>query len=78
MKLFTEDLSDYRPWSGAVDTFNTIEEHDKLDELEILIDELYPDGISFTGLNDLLWFESDFVLEQLSIKEEEEEEEEEE
>ena len=76
MKLFTEDLSDYRPWSGAVDTFNTIEEYDKLDDLELLIDELYPDGISFTGLNDLLWFDSDFVLEQLSIKEEEEEEEE--
>ena len=77
MKLFTEDLSDYRPWSGAIDTFNTIEEYGKLEDLELLIDELYPDGISFTGLNDLLWFESDFIFEQLGIKEEEEEEEEE-
>ena len=77
MKLFTEDLNDYRPWSGAVDTYNTIEEHDKLEELEQLINELYPEGISFTGLNDLLWFDSEFVFEQLGIQDEEEESEEE-
>ena len=75
MKLFTEDLSDYRAWSGAVSTYETIEREGKLDELERLIDELYPEGISFTGLNDLLWFDSDFVFEQLGIKDEEEEEE---
>ena len=71
MKLFTEDFNDYEPWSGAVNTFNTIEEHDKLDDLEFLIDVLYPDGISFTELNDLLWFDSDFVFEQLEIQDEE-------
>lgn len=76
MKIYTEDLNDYRPWSGAVDTYNTIEEHDKLEELEQLIDELYPGGISFTGLNDLLWFDSEFVFEQLGIQDEEEESEE--
>lgn len=77
MEIYTEDLNDYRPWSGAVDTYNTIEEHDKLEELEQLIDELYPDGISFTGLNDLLWFDSEFVFEQLGIQNEDEESEEE-
>ena len=75
MKIYTEDLNDYRPWSGAVDTYNTIEREGKLEELEILIDELYPEGISFTGINDLLWFDSEFVFEQLGIQEEEEEEE---
>lgn len=72
MRIYTEDLNDYRPWSGAVDIYNTIEEHDKLEELKWLINELYPNGISFTELNDLLWFDSDFILEQLSIEEEEE------
>lgn len=72
MRIYTEDLNDYRPWSGAVDIYDTIEKYDKLEELERLIDELYPDGISFTELNDLLWFDSDFILEQLNIKEEEE------
>lgn len=23
MKIYTEDLNDYRPWSGAVDTYKT-------------------------------------------------------
>ena len=77
MRIYTEDLNDYRPWNGAVDTYKTIEEHDKLEELEQLIDELYPDGISFTGLNDLLWFDNEFVFEQLGIQDEEEETEEE-
>ena len=76
MKIYTEDLSDYRAWSGAVNTYNTIEEHDKLEELEQLIDELYPDGLSFTELNDLLWFDSEFIFEQLGIQDEEESEEE--
>ena len=77
MKIYTEDLSDYQAWSGAVDTYNTIEEHDKLEELEQLIEELFPDGLSFTELNDMLWFDSEYVLEQLGINTEEEEEEEE-
>lgn len=72
MRIYTENLNDYRPWSGAVDIYDTIEKHDKLEELERLINELYPDGISFTELNDLLWSDSDFILEQLNIKEEEE------
>ena len=78
MKIYTEDLNDYKPWSGAVDTYNTIEEHDKLEELEQLIDELYPDGISFTGLNDILWFDSEFIFEQLGIQNEDDEEDEDE
>lgn len=77
MKLYTEDISDYKPWSGAVSTCNEIAKEDKLDELADLIEELYPDGISFTGLNDLLCFDSDWVLSILGIEEEEEEEEEE-
>ena len=76
MKLFTEDLSDYTPWSGAKDTYDTIKREGKLDELESLIDELYQEGVSFTGLNDLLWFDSEFVFEQLGIKDEDEDEEE--
>ena len=76
MKIYSEDLSDYKPWCGAVDTYNTIEEHNKLEYLELLISELYPDGISFTELNDLLWFDSDYVLEYLGIQEDEDEEEE--
>ena len=39
----------------------------------MLIDELYPEGLTDTELNDLLWFDADWILENLGIKEEEEE-----
>ena len=42
----------------------------------MLIEELYPDGIDETQLNDILWFKSEWVYEMLGISEEEEEEEE--
>lgn len=78
MKTFTEtSLSNFDAWSGAVDTKNTIIENNKGDEFDSLIDELYPDGIDETKLNDILWFESDWIFEQLGINEEEEEAEEE-
>ena len=42
----------------------------------LLIEELHPDGLSETTLNDILWFESDWIFETLGITEEEEEDEE--
>lgn len=75
MKIYKElDLTNFEPWSGAVDTYNTIYNADKLDDLELLLEELYPDGIDETQLNDILWFESDWLYECLGISEEEEEE----
>lgn len=76
MKITKEiSFSQFEPWSGAVDTYNRIVEADKEDELESLIDELYTDGLSDTELNDLLWFESDWLLESLGITEEDEDDE---
>lgn len=71
MKLYRElDLTRFEPWSGAVGTYNTIYNAEKLNDLEFLLGELYPDGIEETQLNDLLWFESEWVLESLGISEE--------
>lgn len=76
MKLYRElDLTRFEPWSGAVDTYNTIYNANKLDDLEFLLEELYPDGIDETQLNDLLWFDSECLFESLGISEEEDEEE---
>ena len=78
MRLYRElDLTRFEPWSGAVDTYNTIYNADKLNDLEFLLEELYPEGIEETQLNDLLWFESEWLLESLGISEEEDDEEEE-
>lgn len=74
------DLLDgtYHPWSGAVDTWNTIEDNGLLEELDNLLEDLYPDGLSETELNDLLWFDSDWIFEQLGISEDEDEDDEDE
>ena len=71
-------LSEFKAWSGAVETQERILEAGLEEEFERLIDECYPEGISSTQLNDLLWFDSEWVYEALGMTDEEEEEEEEE
>lgn len=81
MKVFDEmDWYDiYRTaWSGARDTVEKIEDEDKGEEFVSLIEELYPEGIGRTELNDLLWFEEDWIFEMLGIKDDEDDEESEE
>ena len=67
-----KDVSDYELkselWSGALDTLNTITENDKLQDLMNFLGELYPEPIDITTVNDLLWFDDDFVFEQLDIE----------
>lgn len=61
-------------WSGAINTINTIEEHNKENALMDLLEELFLDSIpEETQINDFLWFDSDYIFEVLGIKTEEEE-----
>ena len=79
MKTFNENttLVNFDAWSGAVDTKERIIQEGKADEFDNLIDELYPDGLSETQLNDILWFEEDWIFEMLGISDEEEDDEDE-
>lgn len=61
------DLSDYEPWSGAVDTWDKIVEADAVDTLDAYLEEMYPEGLTMTQLNDLLWHDGDSVLSDLGI-----------
>ena len=75
MRIYSEtSLENFEAWSGAVDTLDRVREAGKCDELESILEDLYPDGMSETELNDLLWFEPETVFEWLGIEEEEEEE----
>lgn len=67
MKLITSFIN-YQPWEGARDTYELIDYHNKLDELDNLISECYPDGLTETQLNDILWFDSEWVLSSLEIE----------
>ena len=62
-----EDLKDMC-WSGAVDTLEEIENAEKEEELIELLESTFEDKIpTETEINDFLWFEDDFIFEQLSI-----------
>lgn len=50
------NLCNFEPWCGAVDTYNTIKDGGMLDELETRLEQMYPDGLTMTELNDELWF----------------------
>lgn len=63
----TKGIDNFNPWSGAVSTWETIQEENKVSDLELLLEDLYPNGIDETKLNDLLWFESDWLYGQLGI-----------
>jgi hypothetical protein len=72
MKTFNEtNLVNFNAWSGAVETKERIINEGKAKDFDNLIDELYPDGLSETHLNDLLWFEEDWLFEHLGIEDEE-------
>ena len=74
MTIKTEkNLRNFEAWSGAIETKNLILDAGLEEEFEGLIEELYPNGLSDTELNDILWFDADWILENLGIKEEEEE-----
>lgn len=70
------DLRSFDAWSGAIDTLDRIIEEGKCEDLEFILEELYPDGMTDTQLNDLLWFEPELVYEWLGISDEDEEEDE--
>lgn len=68
MKTTSEiSLRNFEGWSGAVDTLNTLTDEQK-DNLEAYLEELYPDGIDETSLNDILWFENDAIAEWLGFE----------
>ena len=70
-------LSEFKAWSGAVETQERIIKAGLEAEFERLIDDCYPEGITSTQLNDILWFDSEWVYETLGMTDEDEDEDEE-
>ena len=63
------NLRDFNAWGGAINTKNIILDAGLEEEFAEIIDELYPDGLTDTELNDILWFDDDWVLKILEIEE---------
>ena len=75
MKIYTEkSLSNFQFWSGAKEDAEKLTSK-QFDELESIFEDLYPEGIDETTLNDLFWFEFDWIKGLLGIEDDDEEEE---
>ena len=71
MKISKEmNLRNFEAWSGAKGTLNKLIEFDKCEELETVLEDLYPEGMTETQLNDILWFDTEWIYETLGIEEE--------
>ena len=55
-------------WSGALDTLGRVARNVKLQDLMGLLEDMYPEPVGITTVNDLLWFDGDYIFEQLGIE----------
>lgn len=69
MKVWKEidSINEFEPWSGAVDTVNHLTS-DQIDQLDSMLDDLFPEGCSETEFNDWLSFEDDYIAELLGFE----------
>jgi hypothetical protein len=86
MKIISDtSIQDFDFWSGAADTRKYLTD-EECDTIESMLNDLYPDGMGETELNDFFWFEDDTIaewlgyssFEKLMNRDDEEDEEEEE
>lgn len=69
MTIISEiSFEDFCPWSGAVSTYERICKEGKAEAFEQIVEDLYPDGLTETNLNDLLWFEPETCFEWVGIR----------
>lgn len=72
MKIYSEkSLRNFEFWSGAKENANELTGA-QLDEVETILEDLRPEGMDETQINDLFWFDFDTVKEWLGITDEEE------
>ena len=68
MKVYREiSLSEFEFWAGAKDTVKYLTD-DELEQIEQILKEIYPEGLSETDINDLFWFEDELIAEWLGYE----------
>ena len=68
MKVYREiSLSEFHFWAGARDRVKYLS-CDELEQIEQILEEISPEGLSETDLNDLFWFEEDLIAEWLGYE----------
>ena len=60
------NLGNFEFWSGAVETVKYLTS-EELETLELILEDIYPEGIDETTLNDLFWFNDDEIANWLGF-----------
>lgn len=68
VKISLDDLTLFKPWGGAKDVWELIVAQDKISDLDKALEDMYPEGITATDLNDILWFEKDWIFDTIDLK----------
>ena len=67
MKIIKEQsLREFKFWSGAVENSRKLT-LEQLDKVEIIFEDLYPDGMDAGNLNNWFWFGFNQICEWLGI-----------
>ena len=67
MKIYKEEsLRNFEFWSGAKENAEEFT-NEQLDQIESILEDMYPDGMDETEINDLFWFEPETLREWLGI-----------
>ena len=86
MKVYSEiSLNNFEFWGGAKDRAKYLTP-EELDTIEGILEEVYPEGMDETEINDFFWFEDETLanwlgfdsFEEIMFRDEEEDEDEEE
>lgn len=65
MRIYKEEsLTNFEFWSGARDRVKYLTDRE-LEQIEYILEEIYPDGVDETTINDIFWFEEDTIAEWL-------------
>ena len=68
MKVFAEmKLTSFEFWTGAKANAERLT-YEEMEQIEEIIEELYPGRIDEVNINDLFWFEFESVVEMLGYK----------
>jgi hypothetical protein len=68
MKIYRDiSLTEFEFWAGGKDTVEELTESE-LEQIEQILEEIYPEGLSETDVNDIFWFERDLIAEWLGYE----------
>ena len=68
MRIYKEiPLTEFDFRAGARDTIKYLTD-EELDQIEQILEEIYPEGLNEVELNDIFWFERDLIAVWLGYK----------